>query len=274
MTNKALSLHWWLLMILGPACLPIATLAEDVDRARAIVEAARRLADGERRWNDRTQELKLKIIDRRGGERSRALVIKIKKYEDDRTRSIVFFSAPEDVRGVGMLQWADPKGKDEQWLYLPELGKIRQISGAAKRESFVGTDFSYEDLAVITQILDWEDTEARVAFIRDEEHEGSPCHVLEFTPTGKDISYGKIRTWIDAKELFVRKYEMANKEGQTFKTLILNDFRLIRSIPTPFHMEMRNESSGSRTVVDFTKVTYDSGLTDDEFTQRALERGL
>ncbi len=265
-------LYVWLL--LAPQCVPLVAYADDANRARAILEAARKLADGERKWNDRTQELKLKIVDRRGGERSRELLIKLKKYEQDRTRSIVFFSAPEDVRGVGMLQWADPKGKDEQWLYLPELGKIRQISGAAKRESFVGTDFSYEDLAVITQILDWDDTEARAEFVRDEEFDGTPCHVLEFTPTGKDLSYAKVRTWIDTKDLIVRKYELVDKGGQVVKTLVLGDVRRVGAIPTPFRMEMRNETTGSRTVVDFTKVTYDTGLSDDEFTQRALERGL
>ncbi len=248
--------------------------AQDGERARSILAEARRLADGERKWNDRTQEMKLRIIDRRGGERSRQLLIKVKKYDHDRTRSIVFFSAPEDVRGVGMLQWADPKGKDEQWLYLPELGKVRQISGAAKRESFVGTDFSYEDLAVITQILDWDDTEAKAEFVRDEEVNGHLCHLLEFTPTGKDISYGKVRAWVDAKELVVRKYEMVDKNGTVAKTLSLADVRLVGKIPTAFHMEMQNNGTGSRTVVDFTKVAYDTGLADEEFTQRALERGL
>ncbi|GIW42934.1 MAG: membrane protein [Candidatus Binatia bacterium] len=248
--------------------------AEEPNRARSILNEARRLSDGERKWRDRTQELKLRIIDRRGGERTRELVIKTKKYDNDRTRSIVFFSAPEDVRGVGMLQWADPKGKDEQWLYLPELGKVRQISGAAKRESFVGTDFSYEDLAVITQILDWDEAEAKADFLRDEAIDGFPCYVLEFTPTGKDISYAKVRAWVDAKDLVVRKYEMVEKNGQLAKVLLLQDFRSIGRIPTAFHMEMRNESGGSRTVVDFTRVAYDAGLADDEFTQRALERGL
>lgn len=274
MTRKARWMELSAVVAFGIQLLITPSFAQEANRAKAILAAARKLADGERKWSDRTQELKLKIVDRRGGERSRDLVIKIKKYENDRSRSIVFFSAPEDVRGVGMLQWADPKGKDEQWLFLPELGKIRQISGTAKRESFVGTDFSYEDLAVITQILDWDDTEAQAEYARDEEVDGVLCHVLEFTPTGKDISYAKVRTWVDAKDLIVRKYEMIDKGGKVLKTLLVGDVRPVGAIPTPFHMEMRNEATGSRTIVDFTKVVYDRGLTDDEFTQRALERGL
>ncbi len=244
------------------------------DRAKALLAKARELADTTRKWTDRTQELQLRIIDRRGGERSRELTIKMKKYPQDRTRSIVFFRNPADVRGVGMLQWADPKGRDEQWLYLPELGKVRQISGAAKRESFVGTDFSYEDLAVITQILDWDDSEARAELLRTEDCGGRSCHVLEFTPTGKEIGYARVRTWLDAEDLIVVRFEMVDSEGRVVKRLVLGDIRKIGAIPTPFSMEMRNEAGGSRTVVTFTKVEYDSGLGDDEFTQRALERGF
>lgn len=244
------------------------------DLAKELVGKARELTKTTRKWDDRTQELQLRIIDRRGGERTRELVIKVKKYPQDRTRSIVLFKNPADVRGVGLLQWADPKGRDEHWLFLPELGKVRQISGAAKRESFVGTDFSYEDLAVITQILDWDDSEARVAYVQSESIDGRNFHVLEFTPTGKDISYARIRTWLDAEDLIFLRYEMADRNGQVIKRLVLGDVRKVGAIPTPFAMEMRNELSGSRTAVSFTRVAYDTGLSDDEFTQRALERGL
>lgn len=267
MRGKACGLFVALLSLI--ACAAVAD-----DQAKTFLAKARELADTTRKWTDRTQELELRIIDRRGGERTRQLLIKVKKYPQDRSRSIVFFRSPADVRGVGMLQWADPKGKDEQWLYLPELGRVRQISGAAKRESFVGTDFSYEDLAVITQILDWDESEAKAEFVRDEAVDGRSCHVLEFTPTGKEIGYAKIRTWLDAEDLIVLRYEMLDASGQVAKRLVLGDVRKVGAIPTPFFMEMRNENSGSRTVVTFTRVQYDTGLSDDEFTQRALERGL
>jgi outer membrane lipoprotein-sorting protein len=242
--------------------------------ARAVLDRARELGRTTRKWNDRTQHLKLRIIDRRGGERLRELVIRVKKYPEERSRTIVFFQHPPDVKGVGMLQWADPKGRDEQWLYLPELRKSRQISGAAKRESFVGTDFSYEDLAIITQVLDWNDTEARASLLRDEERDGQPFHVIELVPTGKELSYARLRLWLHRDELVILRFEMLDGSGTPVKTLSLSDVRKVGAIPTPFQMEMRSEQSGSRTVVEFTEVTYDTGIGDEAFGQRALERGL
>ena len=39
-------------------------------------------------------------------------------------------------------------------------------------------------------------------------------------------------------------------------------------------MEMRNERGGSHTVVEFEEIRYDTGLTDDVFSERRLERGV
>jgi outer membrane lipoprotein-sorting protein len=256
---------------------PMSATAQEAGQtgsARSILERARELAQTTRKWTDRTQALKLRIIDRRGGERARRLTIRVKKYPEDRTRSIVFFEYPPDVKGVAMLQWGNPKGKDEQWLYLPELRKSRMISGAAKRESFVGTDFSYEDLAIITQILDWKDSEARATQLSDTERDGQRFHLLEFVPTGKELSYGKVVLWLRADDLVALRYEMFDESNAVQKVLNLSDVRTLGAIPTPFHMEMETTGNGSRTIVDFVEVSYDTGLPDDAFSQRALEHGL
>jgi len=242
--------------------------------ARQLLDRLRQLSETSRKWSDRTQRLKIRIIDRRGGERKRDLVIYLKKSSEDRTRTIVFFESPPDVKGVGFLQWSDPHAKDEQWLYVPELKRVRQISGGAKKESFVGTDFSFNDLALIGQITDWTESDAHAAMLRDEDVDGKPCKVIEFTPGTKDLGYGKVVIWVRVEDLVIVKYSMHDTAGRQEKVLTLGDVRNVGQIPTPFTMEMKNIDSGSHTIVDFTEITYDAKLGDDMFTQRALEHGL
>jgi outer membrane lipoprotein-sorting protein len=244
------------------------------ESARALLDRARQLAETTRRWSDRVQHLKLRILDRRGAERSREVVIYFRKYPEDRNRTLLVFESPPEVKGVGILQWVDPHAKDEQWLYLPELKRVRQISAGAKHESFVGTDFSYDDLAIITQITDWTEADARTALLREEAVDGRRCAVIEFTPTGKDVTYGKILVWITVDDLVILKYEMYDTHGERQKILTLSDIRTLGAIPTAFHMEMANVRDGSRTIVDFAEVKYDTGLAESLFTQRALEHGL
>ena len=264
------SLRTWLLVAV---VLLAGGASARAETARELLDQVKHLNATTRKWTDRTQRLQLKIIDRRGSERVRDLDIYMKKYPDDANRSILFFQAPAEIKGTGFLQWANAHKGDEQWLFLPELKRVRQISGGSKRESFVGTDFSYEDLAIVSQILDWTDADAQTSLLRDESIDGSTASVIEFTPTGKDIGYGRVRIALRRADSVVLRYEFVDKKDAVAKILTVGDIRPVGAIPSAFHMDMQNVQNRSRTLVDFSSITYDSGLADDVFTQRTLERG-
>ncbi len=242
--------------------------------ARALLDQVRQLNQTTRAWNDRTQRLQLTITDRRKNQYHRELEILTKKYGPKASRSILFFVSPPEVRGIGFLQWIDPEQEDRQWLFLPELKRVRQITGTSKRESFVGTDFSYEDLALMNEMLDWTEDEARTALLRDERIDDHACAIIELVPTDRDIGYGKIRLWLSRDDLVPRKFEFDNRDGQLAKTLLASDYRPVGPIPAAHYLEMRNERSRSATAVRFTEIKYNAGLSEETFSQRRLERGM
>jgi outer membrane lipoprotein-sorting protein len=241
--------------------------------AREVLDHARRLTQTTRKWTDRLQRLSLRIVDRRGNARERALDVYVKRYDQDRSRSLLFFRSPPDVKGIGLLQWVDPHGENQQWLYLPELRRVRRISGGSSRSSFVGTDFSFEDLAIMAEILDWSDADAAVTLQREEPCAALSCWVLEFEPKGKDLAYTRIRLWLDA-DYRQQRFEFLGAKGEVDKALELTEYRTVGAIPTAFRMEMRNLRGGSHTIVDFGEVRYDTGIDDGVFSQGQLEKGL
>lgn len=98
-------------------------------------------------------QLKMTLISMKGKKerrRSRELTSIEKKYEDGKfkSKSLLRFSKPKEVKGTGFLTW-DKVGSnpDDQWLYLPALKKVKRIRTKEKGRSFMGTDFSYEDLS-------------------------------------------------------------------------------------------------------------------------------
>ncbi len=239
-----------------------------------LLAKVRQLNQTTRAWSDRSQRLDLTIVDRRKSESHREMEILTRKSGPDASRSILFFLAPAAVRGVGLLQWVEPQQADRQWLYLPELKRVRQITGSSKQDSFAGTDFSYEDLSIMTEILDWTEAKASATLRGDETIDGHLCAVIEFVPKDDDSAYGKVRLWLDRNDLVGHKFELDNRKGALAKVLLLSDIRLVKNIPTAHRLEMRNERSGSSTVVVFTKIEYDTGLSEDVFSQRRLERGI
>ena len=64
----------------------------------------------------------------------------------DGDRLLIRFTYPNDIRGTAFLVWEHPDADDERFLFLPSLGRVRRIAGTEAQESFVGSDFTYEDI--------------------------------------------------------------------------------------------------------------------------------
>ena len=249
-------------------------VAEAEPSARELLDAVQKLNQTTRSWTDRRQHMNVTIVDRRGGERQREMEVRTRKYGPGASRSILFFVSPAEVHNIGILQWVEPNSEDHNWLWLPELKRVRQISGTGKQESFVGTDFSYEDLAILGEVLDWKEDEAPASLLRSENVDGHASAVIEFVPKTVDVAYGKVRIWLDRAELVLRKIELEDKKGRLAKTLVLSDIKKVGEIPVAFALEMRDERAGSHTKVVFTEIRYNVGIGEDEFTEHRLERGL
>src|SRR5437899_11582909 len=131
------------------------------ETARHILDRAKALEDTTRHWDDRHQKMKLTITDRRGGERVRELELYERRYAGDERKSIVFFLAPAEVKGTGFLSYTHRGRPADQWLYLPELQRVRQITARTRDESFVGTDLSYHDLDLVSEMPSWTEADAR-----------------------------------------------------------------------------------------------------------------
>ncbi len=106
---------------------------------------------------DSRSEMRMKLYDRHGRVRERALTILSLRGRGASgagpdapagDRLLIRFTYPNDIRGTGFLVWEPPDSKteDERFLYLPSLGRVRRIAGAEAQESFVGSDFTYEDI--------------------------------------------------------------------------------------------------------------------------------
>ncbi|MCK6555302.1 outer membrane lipoprotein-sorting protein [Candidatus Binatia bacterium] len=254
--------------------VPIAAPAVAAESARAILDRARALDDTTRAWTDRVQLMSLTIHEPGGGTRVRELKVFTKRSPGGGERAVSFFVSPREVEGVGFLQWSRPDADAEQWLYLPELKRTRQIAARLRDESFMSTDLSYRDLDILAEFQRWPEAVAPSRLAGTETVDGNLTDVVELRPTMAGMPYGRIVVWMDRADLTPRRLEFRNADDTVAKTVILDDIRPVGAIPTPHRLEMRTAASGSRTVVTFPEVKYDTDLADELFTQRALERGL
>lgn len=251
----------------------VAAAVASAETGREVLDHVRALNAGERAWTDCSQDMSIAITDTRGNEKTRVIVMYVKKYPEDARRSTVFFRDPADVKGMGFLQWSYPHGEDQQWLYLPALKRVRQISGGSKTDSFAGSNLSYEDLAIISQILDWSETDAALSVVGKESIDGKDATVIDMTPTGKKIAYGKVRIWIRSSDSVMVRLEFFSPTLAPLKRVGLGDIKLIGNIPTPQSVEVTDLAGSSHTKITISNIRYDQKLGDEAFSQRVLERG-
>src|SRR3954466_920869 len=101
---------------------------------------------------DSRVSIRMKLFDRHGRARERVMTMVTlrgrgaSRSAPDGDRLLIRFTYPNDIRGTSFLVWEHPDAEDERFLYLPSLARVRRIAGTEAQQSFVGSDFTYEDI--------------------------------------------------------------------------------------------------------------------------------
>lgn len=214
------------------------------------------------------------LINSRGQTRERRMstLQKLQKNGID-TKLVMKFTAPADIRGVGFLQVEHGEVDDDQWIYLPALKKTRRLVANNKKDSFMGSDFSYGDFS--RPKVDW----YKHRLLGSEVVDGHGCYVVESLPANEairnDLGYGRKITWVrqdDFLEARVEYYDLANAP---LKTQVVTAHKLMEPATQRWfamRREVINHQTGHRTVLNFDGAEAGVPAPDDLFSTRTIER--
>jgi hypothetical protein len=237
---------------------------------------ARQVQDREAGRDNRTA-MRMRLFDRQGRMRERALSILGMKGGSGRAvpgdRSLTRFTYPNDINGTGFLVWENPDGEDERFLFLPSLGRVRRIAGNETQDSFVGSDFTYEDIGgrefgdYTYTLLD--DTSRWTA------PDGTLHPVFRLESRNKDVRarFPRVISLVRQDNFVVVRGEIHNRRDELQKVFAVRKLDRISGIWTVFEMVMADTLQKTRTELVVEKVEYNVGLTAADFSRRELERG-
>ena len=100
-----------------------------------------------------------------------------RRGEDGFHQARLLFSDPDDMRGAGLLV-LQRDGANDLFMYLPELKKVRRVTGHMMSGSMFGTDFTYEQIERLQGLA----KDAVVKRLPDGKEDSSAVYVLEATP--------------------------------------------------------------------------------------------
>ena len=132
-------------------------------------------------------------VQRNGTTMAELLVDQYSIRQKNNQRTFLEIKAPANVKGTRFLMIAKD-GSIDQRIYLPSLGKVRRITGETEgTESFLGTDFSYNDLSYMEREIGLD----TYRMLREETYDGVQCYVIEAVPKDTKSEYAKTDIWVE-----------------------------------------------------------------------------
>lgn len=248
-----------------PIAQPAAAQTHD-DRGRESAERADRHLRG---YGDLAADVTI-TLETRGGT-ARTWRVRLLSLEAGGAgggeKTIVVFQEPRDVRGTALLTVTAPGSDDEQWLYLPAVGRLKRIASHNRASSFMGTEFSYEDIA--TQPLD----KYRFRYLRDDTLSGVATSVVERYPVDTASSYSRQVLWLDRDHHRPLRVDFYDRADALLKTLHFRGYQLHAGrFWRAGEMEMVNHRTQASTMLRWNEYRFGTGLRDRDFEPVALNR--
>lgn len=142
----------------------------------------------------------------------------------NRRSSLIKFTAPSNLQGVGTLVVEEEGRPNAIWHYQPASRNVRRIAASHRQNRFMGTEFVFEDFEGLKR------DKYRFEWLRDEPCRGShTCHVIRAEATDaqeRDTStYGRKLFWVDPAISAIVKTEFQDRAGKAVKVFESSDFR-------------------------------------------------
>ncbi|MCB0393221.1 MAG: outer membrane lipoprotein-sorting protein, partial [Bdellovibrionales bacterium] len=188
-------------------------------------------------------DMEMTLIDAHERSIVRRMSSKSKEVNNDGDKSIITFQWPADVKGTKMLTWSHKKSDDDQWLYLPALKRVKRISSSSKNGSFMGSEFSYEDLG------SQEVEKYSHKWLKDDKVGERTVWVLERVPVDKDSGYSKLITYMDQEYMNPLKIEYFDRKGELLKTAIFSNYKKYGKVWRANRIDMSNHQTNKKSSI-------------------------
>lgn len=226
------------------------------------------------KYPDSTSETTMTLTNKAGKQRVRKTfgTTKLEPNAVDNMRMTRFLE-PADVKGTVSLLIEHSDKDDDIWIYLPSVKKVRRLVSSNKKDSFVGTDFSYGDV-IGHKVKEWDHK-----LVKEEDVDGKPCYVIESTPKDASIKantgYSKRVNWIQKDNFVTLKGVLYDEAGELLKETRFTNYTEVDPARHKWQagqLETRNVQAEHSTVIHIDQLKVNVGVKNDYFTTRYMEQ--
>lgn len=201
---------------------------------------------------------------------SRPRVVVFHSWENTpEKKSLIRIDRPAKDKGTGFL-----KLHPNLWMYVPRVERTVRVPPSMMLQSWMGSDFSNDDLVRESSELEDYDHEL-LGFDPGTKGEiDRPSYVIEYRPhEDAAVVWGSIVAWLDVESGAPLRQDFFDEDGERIRTMRFSDFRTIGKRFVPHHWSMTPlDKPGHSTTIEVEEVQYDLEFESDIFTTRNLKR--
>lgn len=237
-------------------CSITSVLAQPPESAREII----RKADLHVRGNSSAARITIRIVRPTW---SREMTTQT--WSKGNKLAMIRIESPVKDRGTVYL-----KREKEVWNWIPSIERNIKLPPSMMSQSWMGTDFTNDDLVKEFSILEDYDH----ALVGEEMIGDRHCHIVELIPKpSAAVVWGKVRIWIDKKDYLQLKGEYFDENNKLVNRMTAGDIRILGGRLLPAYMEMIPlNKPGQKTVLIYQDIQFDKPIPDHFFTVENMKK--
>ncbi len=189
--------------------------------------------------------------------------IKMDSYSVGNEKSFIKITYPKKDRGITFL-----KVDDQMWQFVPRIEKTIKIPASMMLQSWMGSDFTNDDLVKDSSLSD--DYDKKIV------RECEKTWDIELLPREEAaVVWGRIVMHVNKALFLPTSVDYYDEDGALIRVLHYNDVKQFgdRLYPSRWVVEPKDEEkAGHETIIEVADAVFDQEISGSYFTKRALKR--
>lgn len=188
----------------------------------------------------------------------------MKSWTKGKDLSLVLVTAPAKDKGSASL-----KRQREMWNWIPGIERIIKIAPSMLSQSWMGSDFTNDDLINQSSIV----VDYDHVLVQEERFDGELTYVIDaVAKPDAPVVWSKVRLWISKETYLQRKVAFYDEFNELVNLMQTYDIKALGGRMIATRMEMiPAEKEGHKTEMITHEAQFDFEIGDDFFSQSQMK---
>jgi len=207
-------------------------------------------------FQDQQMDVTMTIVDTDGSKKSYDNMI----YQKGDVKRYIIFTSGENKGMATLIE--DPS---HIYVYLPGFKKVRRVAAHNMNQTFAGSDFSNEDMAMVSYTKTYD--------VKMEKEDPDYWYLLATPKAGVESQYSKVIIKVDKKTYIQMSVDYYSKAGEKVKVFTMSDIKDYNGTKRASKVVLSDPRTKHSTELFIKDFKVNQGLKDDMFTVRQLQWG-